>query len=112
MADEIAIIKIAEEKAKEILAEAADKARELLEAHAEERIEKVAERAAQLAISGFFINLGVDTSDPLAMQKDFAYLRSWRESIDLVKRRGIISAVTVIVTGILGILYAFFSHKF
>jgi hypothetical protein len=79
----------------------------LLNAH----VERVAERAAELAISGFFLKLGVDTSDPLAMQKDFAYLRSWRESIDLVKRRGIISAVTILVTGAMGVLYALVTHR-
>jgi hypothetical protein len=107
MPDTQEILALIRQEAKSILESAAS---DML--HSDERVEKVASRAADLAISGFFLQLGVDTTDPLAMQKDFAYLRSWRESIDLVKRRGIISAVTVIVTGLLGIIYAVFTHKF
>jgi hypothetical protein len=107
MPDTQEILSLIRQEAKGILESAAA---DLL--HGDERSQQVAERAAELAISGFFLKLGVDTSDPLAMQKDFAHLRAWRESMDLVKTRGIISAVTVIVTGILGILYAAFTHKF
>ena len=81
--------------------------------HLEESIiERIADRAAEKAIAQFFTTIGVDASDPIEMQKDFAHLRAWRESMDLVKRRTIISAVTVVVTGFLGVLYALFSHKF
>ena len=77
----------------------------------EEAVEKIAERASELAIQNFFIQLGVDSSDPLAMQKDFAYLRAWRESIDLVKRRSIITTVSVIITGLLGVVLAVITHR-
>lgn len=78
----------------------------------ESHVEQIAERAAQIALQNFFVTLGVDTTDPLEMQKDFAHLRAWRESIDLVKKKGIVTTVTVLVTGLLGIIYAFFMHKF
>lgn len=76
-------------------------------------MEDVAERAATKAITKMLLTLGVDASDDkamLAMQKDFAYLRSWRESIELVRRRGLITAVTVVTTGFLGMLYLMFKH--
>jgi hypothetical protein len=78
----------------------------------EQMIEDIASRAADKALERLFTTLGVDIDDPLEMQKDFAHLRAWRESLELVKRRSIISAVTVIVTGLAGFLYAILSHKF
>ena len=78
-----------------------------------QELRDTAEDAADRALQKFFLKLGVDTSEPmhvLAMQKDFAYLRTWRESIDTVKDRSLKVAVTVIVTGVLGAIYAFFVH--
>lgn len=82
------------------------------ELHIDE-MREIAEQAADRALQKFFLQLGVDATEAgavLAMQKDFAYLRTWRESIDLVKRRGLAAAVTVIVTGVLGAMYTVWKH--
>jgi len=79
--------------------------------HIEARIEDTAERAATKALDGFFLRMGVDTKDPISMQKDFAMLRAWRESSEMIKKRGLAVAVTVIVTGALGMIYAALTHK-
>lgn len=76
----------------------------------EDRINDTAERAAVKAIDGLFMRLGVDTSDPLEMQADFAHLRKWRQSVEQVRSVSIKTAVAVIVTGLLGALWAFFPH--
>src|SRR3990167_542769 len=93
-------LQLAASRAEDIVCVAAAKAEAILAAHAEDRTEAIAERAACKAIDGFFIRLGVDTRDPIAMQKDFATLRSFRESVELVKKRGLITAVTIVVTGV------------
>lgn len=106
------IIQEAASRADDLLRAAADKASAHLLAHAEDRLEATAERAATKAIEGLFERLGVDTRDPFAMQKDFAHLRAWRESTEQVKRKGLLTLAGVIVTGAVGVAYAFFTHKF
>lgn len=49
--------------------------------------------------------LGVDVSDPLEFQKDMAHLRAWRESVATVKRQGLITAVGIVVAGIIGLIW-------
>lgn len=74
-----------------------------------ERIHEIAREVARETVKEMwremFTGLGVDTSDSEAvinMQADFAHLRAWRESTDAVKRYGLKTAVTIIVTGTLG----------
>ena len=106
------ILQLAAQKAETIVEAAAATAETNLLHHDEERTEAIAERAASKAIDGFFMRLGVDTTDPLSMQKDFAHLRAWRESTELVRRKSLTVAVSVIVTGILALIYAAISHRF
>ncbi len=49
--------------------------------------------------------LGVDTQDPLEFQKDMQHLRAWRESVATVKKQGLVTAVGIIVAGILGLMW-------
>jgi hypothetical protein len=49
--------------------------------------------------------LGVDTDDPVALQKDMAALRAWRESMDTVKRQSLLTAIGVVTAGALGLLW-------
>lgn len=49
--------------------------------------------------------LGVDVSDPLEFQKDMAHLRAWRESVATVKKQGLITAVGIVVAGIIGLIW-------
>jgi TRAP-type mannitol/chloroaromatic compound transport system substrate-binding protein len=68
-------------------------------------VQNVAEAAARKAVAEMLLMLGVDASDPKAikeMQRDFAYVRSWRESVVTVRSAGLKAAVTVLVTGALG----------
>jgi hypothetical protein len=106
------ILEHARSTARDIVDLARQEAETIFASHIGERTEQIAERAAEKAIAGLFTSLGIDTSDPIEMQKDFAALRAFREGVELVKRRSIISIVTIIITGIMGILYAAFSHKF
>lgn len=49
--------------------------------------------------------LGVDTSDPLAMQADFRALREWREAMANVKRKSIGVIVSTLVAGLLAAVW-------
>ncbi len=49
--------------------------------------------------------IGLDVSNPGDLQRDFQFMRSWRLSTETIKRQGLISAVTVIVAGILGLIW-------
>lgn len=71
-------------------------------------IREIAEETARATVKEFFLALGVNTEDPesvIAVQKDFAHLRAWREATETVKRKGLAAAVTVIVTAVMGLLW-------
>lgn len=79
-----------------------------------EDMEGIAEEVAERVVNRLLLAMGVNAADPeelVKFQKDFAHLRGWRESIELVKRRGLAAAVGFIVTGALGyILFLFMRH--
>ena len=52
-----------------------------------------------------FITLGVDISNPIELQKDFAHLRSWRESTREIKKNGVFALIGIVVTGGAGLLW-------
>jgi hypothetical protein len=60
------------------------------------------------AVSETLLQLGIDASDPVEMQKDMAHLRSWRESVATVKQQGLITAVGIVVAGLIGLIYMAF----
>lgn len=64
----------------------------------EAEVAAIVEKAVQQTL----LTMGIDTSDPAEMQRDFQHLRAWRESVETVKRQGLITAVGVIVTGVIG----------
>jgi hypothetical protein len=49
--------------------------------------------------------LGVDAENPLEMQKDFAHVRAWRESTEEIKRKGLLTLVGILVTGLAGLVW-------
>ena len=64
--------------------------------------------AAREAVHEMLIAVGVDASNPAAvieMQKDFQSLREWRQSLESVKRHGLLTAIGVVVVGILGMIW-------
>ena len=52
------------------------------------------------------ITLGVDITEPIEVQADFRHLRAWRQSSDTIKRQGLMTAVGVLVIGLLGLIWA------
>jgi len=80
----------------------------------QDEIREIARTAAREAVHEMMIGLGADVSNPAAkieMQKDFQSLREWRQSMQAVRRHGLITAWGVIVVGVLGLIYMHFGSK-
>jgi hypothetical protein len=73
-----------------------------------EDIRQVAEESAKKAVRELLLTLGVDASksdEIRAMQRDFAHLRIWRESVDTMRTKGLLVAAGIIVSGIAGAVW-------
>lgn len=81
-----------------------------VESAADRAAEKVAMSHAELngvvaeAVKQTLIQLGVDTSDPLAMQRDFQHLRQWRESGEDLKRKGTLALLGIFFSGLVSLI--------
>lgn len=72
-----------------------------------EEIDAIATTAAERAVKSTLLSLGVNIENPkeiVEAQLDFQHLRAWRESTEAVKRKALLTAVTVVVTGAIGYL--------
>lgn len=68
-------------------------------------IKESASAAAEEAVKQMFMQLGIDHSNPIEMQADMRYLRDWRTSTATVRRQGLMVAIGIIVTGVLGLIW-------
>lgn len=72
-------------------------------------VEQIADAAARRAVHELLATLGIDVTDVDAlrqMQADMLFLRAWRESAEAVKRKALLTAIGVVVTGALGWVFA------
>lgn len=85
---------------------------------AKSEVEEAAERAAEAAarkvtltpdevshmvaeaVRQTLIQMGIDTSNPIAMQRDFQHLRQWRESGEDLKRKGTVALLGIFLSGL------------
>lgn len=51
------------------------------------------------------MTLGVDANNPLEFQKDMAHVRNWRQSVETVKRQSLMTAIGILTTGAVGVLW-------
>lgn len=56
------------------------------------------------------VKLGVDPEDPLEVQRDFKFVRDWRKSSEAVKRKALLAAVGIVVTGAIGAILVGIRH--
>jgi hypothetical protein len=71
-------------------------------------IQHLASESAKAAVREMLLALGVNANDPeaiLKMQQDFAYLRDVREAVGTIKARGLMVAVGIIVSGVMGAIW-------
>lgn len=47
--------------------------------------------------------MGVEVKDPMAMQRDLKAIRDWRLAVEAIKRKATLTAVGILVTGILAV---------
>ncbi len=53
------------------------------------------------AVRETLIELGIAHDDPLEMQKDFQHLREWRLASEMVRRKGLMTMISILAAGIL-----------
>ena len=81
-----------------------------VESAADRAAEKVAMSHSELnsvvaeAVKQTLMQLGVDTSDPFAMQRDFQHLRQWRESGEDLKRKGTVALLGIFFSGLVSLI--------
>lgn len=51
------------------------------------------------------LRLGLDAEDPIELQADFLHLRKFRKSYEAAGRQTLLTAVGIIVAGILGLIW-------
>jgi len=66
---------------------------------------------ARATVREMLITLGVDPDEPTELQRDFAFVRTWRLSTEAVKRQGLLTAAGIIVTGVLGLIWLAVTHR-
>jgi len=71
-------------------------------------IDKLCQTVAEKTVNDTLLKLGMSIGDPLEFQKDMAFLRSWRQSSESVKRQSFITMTIVFTSGVLGLAYTFF----
>lgn len=57
------------------------------------------------SIKRAFTEMGIDSSKPTEMQRDFVHLRRWRLAVDKTQSTTFTAAVVVLVGGIMGALW-------
>ena len=99
------------EQVEQIAVRAATRAAsQAVENAADRAAKKVAMSHAELnsvvaeAVKQTLIQLGVDTSDPLAMQRDFQHIRQWRESGEDLKRKGTLALLGIFFSGLVSLI--------
>lgn len=79
-----------------------------------DEIRDMARTVAREVVHEMMLTMGVDASKPaglIEMQKDFQSLREWRNSMDAIRRHGLLTAIGVIVVGILGLIWMSFGKQ-
>lgn len=51
------------------------------------------------------VSIGVPMSDPIETQKDMQHLRAWRESMDSMKSKSMLTLLAIAVAGIAAMLW-------
>lgn len=62
-------------------------------------------------VDATLLKLGIDATDPLEFQADMQHLRAWRQSVNTVKRQSLMTAIGILTTGILGLIYMAFTRN-
>ena len=94
-----AATRAARAEVEEAAEKAATAAAEKVSLNHEEITKLVAEAVRQT-----LLQMGLDSSDPIAMQRDFQHLRAWRESGEEIKKKGMLVLTGIFVTGLFSLI--------
>ncbi len=67
----------------------------------EQELEALLEKTVRRTL----VSIGIDVDHPVEMQRDFNFVREWRSSVKAIRRNSILTAIGVVVTGSLGLLW-------
>ena len=70
-----------------------------------ERAARTVDDLVLKTVSTILTSFGIEEDDRKELRADFRHLRKWRKSVEQVEMIGWKTAVTVIVTGVLGALW-------
>ena len=56
------------------------------------------------------LSMGLDTKNPLELQRDFQALRDWRLSMNAIRSRGMLTLIGIIVSGMAAALWFGVKH--
>lgn len=79
--------------------EAATKAAQKASLSKEEINQVVAEAVRQT-----LLQMGVDSENPIEMQRDFQHLRQWRRAGEEIKQKSIVATISIFATGVLALV--------
>jgi len=80
--------------------------------YTDEQIQEIANRAAKAvierevvaeAVRQTLIQLGIDSQNPIEMQKDFQHLRQWRKAGEDLRSKSILSILTLLLAGVVSL---------
>lgn len=63
------------------------------------------DEAVLRTVAAILTSFGLDDDDRKELKADFIHLRKWRKSVETIERTGWVTAITIIVTGVLGALW-------
>lgn len=76
-----------------------------------ELVKDTAEQAAKEAVRQTLLTLGIDTQDPIEVQADMRHLREWRKSVATVKKQSLMTAIAILTSGIIGVIWLALTSK-
>ncbi len=63
------------------------------------------EQVVEATVDAILTRLGVDTEDPIELQRDMQFVRDWRKSTEAVKGKALVTIISVLVCGTAGALF-------
>ena len=63
------------------------------------------------AVKQTLIQLGIDADNPIEIQKDMQHLREWRETTEDLKRKGLLTLLSIFIVGTVGLIIAGITSK-
>ena len=68
-------------------------------------LRQVADEAARKAVDDALTRIGVDLDDPFELQADMRHLRRWRQNMETVERKGVLTGISLGIVGLCVFVY-------